>query len=56
MAESFTSLLPNIAPAYVGPKVLDEMPQYGLHNLSRHSLFRADGAEHSYFTLPAVIP
>jgi hypothetical protein len=30
------------------------MPKcYGLHNLNRRSLFRADGTEQSYFTLPA---
>ena len=29
------------------------MPQsYGFHNLNRHSVFLADGSEHSYFALP----
>jgi hypothetical protein len=50
------STLPE-AHAYVAPQLLDEMPQcYGLHNLNRRSLFRADGTEQSYFTLPADYP
>jgi hypothetical protein len=36
---------------------VDEVPKYyGFHNLNRQSVFRADGTEHSYFTLPADYP
>jgi hypothetical protein len=45
------------APSYVAPQLLEEMPQcYGLHDLNRHSLFRANGTEQSYFTLPTDYP
>jgi hypothetical protein len=37
--------------------VFGEIPeQYGVHNLSRQTVFRADGTEHSYYTLPENYP
>jgi hypothetical protein len=37
--------------------VFSQMPeQYGFHNLSRQTVFRADGTEHSYYRLPENYP
>lgn len=45
------------APPYVASQAFTEISQpYGFNNLNLQTVFRADGTEYKYFTLPANYP